>query len=556
MFKKHTFRAAYAGAGISNTHNTYSSDNATTFSVNSESDDLKAFANSHRPNRAPNKSQKPSKKNEKVFEFNFKTMLIAVAAVVALILIVALVFVAANSSGRDIEKENNTYISYSKGGIYYLAVNGTVLEETFENEIELVPALDNSFAYVFENTPDGYVAYILEKKKLTEAITSPVDEIIAYADLEPGIIYKDGNNVNYHSNDNDDIITRNDATASNFIISQDASAVAYTVSSESNANESKLFMYANGVRQSYATNMVPVAVSKGGKHLYAYGISSSDFVTKNLYLIKTLDEEKTSIDSNFYSTNALNIKGDELVYSVITEKGYQTKIYNAKKEKTVSVGGGICLPMMTGNTIKLATFKSTVFENTYIPEGADRSNSATYFVNNAYKSEKISKYNGALNSDGDVFYYIDVEDTLCSIEIGKKNAKIDEIALGVVDFVITEKDSLYYLDDSKYLWFDNPSSGKRQIETQVSDISFNIYSNTLYFEIIDDEYIYSTEEGSGKVVVEFAKDEIDSIPGFIDNGLKRTFTLIYDEPGSTYSIYYTSTGKSFKLIDEGCDSIY
>ena len=140
MFKKHTFRAAYAGAGISNTHNTYSSENTTMFSVNSESDDLNAFANSHRPNRAPNKSRKSNKKSEKVFEFNFKTMLIAVAALVAIILIVALIFVAANSSGRDIEKENNSYLSYSKGGIYYIAVNGTVLEETFENEIELIPS--------------------------------------------------------------------------------------------------------------------------------------------------------------------------------------------------------------------------------------------------------------------------------------------------------------------------------------------------------------------------------------------------------------------------------
>jgi hypothetical protein len=78
----------------------------------------------------------------------------------------------------------------------------------------------------------------------------------------------------------------------------------------------------------------------------------------------------------------------------------------------------------------------------------------------------------------------------------------------------------------------------------------------LYFEIIDDEYIYASEEGSGKIVVEFANYEIDSIPEFINNGLKRTFAVMYDETSSTYSIYYTSTGKSFKLIGEGCDSIY
>ena len=397
MFKKHTFRAAFAGAGISSTSGTCAFDSSATLAVNSESDDLKAFANSHRPRRVPNKPQKNNKKPEKVYEIDLKTILIAAAALVALILLIVIIVSAVNSSGKSIEKENNTYISYSKDGVYYVAVNGSTLDETFENEIEVVPALDNSFAYVFEKTPEGTVAYILQKNNLKEAIKSPSSEIIAYAELTPGIIYRDGNNVNYFSNNNDDIITRNDATANNFVISHDASAIAYTVSSDNNANESKLFMYVNGVRQSYATNMVPVAVSKGGKHLYAYGISSEDFVTKKLYVIKTVDDEKIEIDSNFHSANELNIKGDELVYTLSTQKGYQTKIYNAKKEKAYMIGGGICEPMTAGNTVKLSTFKATVFENTFIPDGADRSYSATYFVNNSYKATKLSKYNGVLN---------------------------------------------------------------------------------------------------------------------------------------------------------------
>ena len=555
MFKKHIYRAAFASDGILSAHNIYQSDNTMTFAVNSESDDLKAFANSHRPRRTPSQQKKPNKKSEKVYEIDLKTILIAAAALVALILLIVMIVVAANSSGSNIEKENNTYVSFEKDGLYYIAVNGTTLDETFDNEIELVPALDNSFAYVFEKTPDGHLAYVLEKKKLNEAIKSPSGEIIAYAELTPGIIYRDGNNINYFSNNNDDILTRNDPTARNFVISQDASAIAYTVSSDNNANESKLFMYANGVRQSYATNMVPVAVSKGGKHLYAYGISSEDFVTKNLYVINTLDDEKLEIDSNFYSANALNIKGDELVYTLSTEKGYQTKIYNTKKEKSYMIGGGICEPMTAGNTVKLATFKSAVFENTFIPDGADRSYSATYFVNKSYKATKLSKYNGTLNSDGDVFYFVDLDDTLYSVEIGKKKAEPEEIAIGVIEFVITEKDNLYYLDDSKYLWFDKLSGGKKQIETQVADISFNVYSNTLYFEIIDDESIYSTEEGSGKIAVKFAKDDIDTIPEFLDNGLKRTFTVVFDAESSTYNIYYTSTGKSFKLIEEECNAV-
>ena len=386
---------------------------------------------------------------------------------------------------------------------------------------------------------------------------SPVTKVLALAELTPGIVYRDGNNVNFYRDDDSDCITRNDATADNFIIAHDASAVAYTTANKDNVDETKLFIYADGVRESYATNMYPVEISKGGKYLYAYGVSSDDFTTKKLYLIKTLDDEKINIASGFDSILDSNIKGDEIVYTVGSfNAGYQSWIFNAKKEKAYKVGGGKCEPIMTENVVKLSTFKNSVLENVFFVDGADPSNSATYVVNKKYASTKVSSYNGKLNSDGDMFYYIDNDETLYYIDLNKKRHEPVEIYLGATEFVITEKDNIYFIDSSEYLWFYKASGGnKKQIETQVSAISFNPYSNILYFEITDDSKIYSTEEGSGKDIVEFSKTEISSIPVFIDQGLKRTFTSVFNEESGLYDLYYTSTGKTFKLIEEGCDYI-
>ncbi len=502
------------------------------------------------------KKRPPQRRNkqEKVFEIDPKIIMIAISAFLALILLVVMIVLVSNTNGKDILKENMTYASFEKDGKYYLSVNGYTLKDTFDNEIELTPALDNSFAYVIETLEDGKKSvYLLEKKKLTEAMNSPVDEIITLAKLKPGVVYRDGNNVNFFSKENDDNITRNDPSAANFIIAHDASAITYTTIDKDDETQTKLYVYTDEGSESYATNMCPVEISKGGKYLYAYG--SVDETTKKLFLINTKEQEPVEIDTGFYEFKDSNINGDEIVYTLSTEKGFQTKIFSAKKSKSYAIGGGICKPMMTANTVMLSTFKETVFENFYFPTASDLSHSATYYVNKKFASKKLATYNGKLNSEGDVFYYTDVDDTLYSIEFGKKNAEAVERATSVKEFVITEKDNIYYIDEDKYLWFCKEAGGNKQIETEVVDLSFNIYSNILYFEIADDENIYSTEEGSGKEIVEFGRNEIGSLPIFSSNGQKRNYAIVKNAENESYNLYYTSTGKTFKLIEDECDNI-
>jgi ribosomal-protein-alanine N-acetyltransferase len=74
--------------------------------------------------------------------------------------------------------ENNAYAYFEKDGLYFLCEDGDIIGSGFENEINVVPALDKSFAYVIEETPEGKVLYLLEDGDLGSycTVTTVLDE--------------------------------------------------------------------------------------------------------------------------------------------------------------------------------------------------------------------------------------------------------------------------------------------------------------------------------------------------------------------------------------------
>ena len=86
-------------------------------------------------------------------------------------------------------------------------------------------------------------------------------------------------------------------------------------------------------------------------------------------------------------------------------------------------------------------------------------------------------------------------------------------------------------------------------------MSLNVYSNILYFDVDDDTKAYCTEEGSAKEIAEFARTEIYTAPEFVDGAQKRTFAYVKNSDTELYDIYYTSSGKTYKLIATDCDYI-
>ncbi|MBE6596119.1 MAG: hypothetical protein E7641_00470 [Ruminococcaceae bacterium] len=487
-----------------------------------------------------------------------KTILIAAASVVAFILLIAIIVVIANSSGSDISLKNNTFISYEQDGRYFVAMNGETIGSGFDNEVELKAAKDNSFAYITEDTSEGYNIYILEKKELTAVVSSPISEVIAFADYEPGIVYRDDTAYHFYSQNDESRITK-DAGAKNFIIAPDASAVVYTRPKDENANESKLYIFSNGVEDSCGkNNMVPVAVSNNGECIYAYGVTSADYVTKKLYVVYPNDGNETiEIQTGFDRIQYTNISGDEILYTVISaESGYQSFIYSAKKDTSYKVGAGICVPLIADKSVVgLSTLKDMVYERSYFNEGSGFAG-ATYYVNKKYETSKISQYNGQLNSSGTFFYFINNDGTLNYIDMDDKNRTAEGLAEGVIEFVVTEKDNIYYLDDDGRLMFYKSSTAKRQkVEDDVVNMTFNSYANVLYFDVDEDTKAYMTEEGSTPEIAKFAKAEISTAPEFVDASQKRTFAYVLNADTDRYDIYYTTTGSTYKLLASNCDDL-
>lgn len=559
MFYNNNLRPAFASANNASVHNSHTKKDFVTFSAaSSETDDFNSFNTSQgsgEMRRPPKKKKKP----QKTFELNLKTVAIAAAVLVAAVLLIVIFVAMANSSSSHLTLKNNSFLSYDIDGTYYVAMNGKTLDQSFENEISLIPADDNSFAYVIEHTSEGDVIYLLEGKELTQIISSPVKEIITMSKFNPGIIYrKDNDAVYFYTAEDEGRITRS-TTAANFIISEDASAIVYTEPDDGDATTSKLYLYVDGGSESLAKNMVPVAVSKGGKYIYAYAnVATETSITKKLYLIKPEEEgEKIEISDNFEDITYLNVKGDEIIYytGISTDK-IRSHIYNAKKNESYEIGAGRCVPTVADpSVVCLSTLKNIVVQNT-IP--ALPGTSATHYINKNYESTLICRYNGTLNSKGDIFYYIDKDDTLRYIDLNDKSRTSEKVFDDVIDFVVTEKDNVYFIMDEldRDLIFYKSSTGKRKtIAGDVTGMTFNEYSNVLYFNVDEDTKAYCTEEGSVKEIAEFDRTEIPVAPTFIDPAQKRSYVYLINPETDLYDIYFTSSGKSFKLVARDCDSV-
>ena len=164
MLNKSDMRPAYAAVGQSSPASNNANINYAAFSASQTvDDDFNAFGDtSAKPNASAAKqkqSQNPQPKRnpqkKKGSPVPTKTILIGVAAVVALILIIALFAAIFSSPGKDILLEDNVYATYIDADDYYhVLANGKEIKHTFEGEVTLTPAKDRSFAYVFEQIID------------------------------------------------------------------------------------------------------------------------------------------------------------------------------------------------------------------------------------------------------------------------------------------------------------------------------------------------------------------------------------------------------------------
>ena len=561
MFSNHTMRpaAAFAGTDATRSYNAnLRQDNAQFQNSASEAEDFHSFhpnagQDEVRRRPQPRNTGRPTNNNNK------KNLIIAISAAIALLLLILVVIGVSLSGTGHITFQDNAYIAYADGdGNFYVSVNGTVLDYKFEGEVEITPAVDNSFAYVTDTSAEGIQIFLLNGKKLETVTTSPVADVIAFSSLNPGVIYSENDRIYlYTEKMGEDMITK-DPTADNFIISGDSSTVIYTSAVENSAGETQLHLYQDGTSTKIAKNSAPVAISNYGDYIYTKAMGKDG--TYSLYLITAKDQEKLLVDksSGFMAITNMNVKGDEVLFCTLGSAGdVYTCLYRFDKHETVQLVKTLLVPAQVDPSIAIyGSFKDTYMEGATNPL-ADGSSTATYYLNKKFEMNKISPFAGKFDPEGKFFYYINGNQALIQLDLKDENYNKISIDEDVLDFALTEKGNVYSLNDQDQLRFYKVSTARTtKIADDITTISMHEYANEIYFTMSDDidVSVFTSKEGSDEEMAKWGSTQITSVPYFSNANSKKTYAYYYDVDNG-WMLFYTANGKSFKLISNDCGAI-
>ena len=498
--------------------------------------------------------------------------------------------------GKDVKFKGNAYLHYvDESGASHVIANGKLVDKDFEGDISLVVAADNSFAYIFDETDEGMVVYLLQGEKLSTLCNGePIDEVIATSTLTPGIVYvktsgSGSHYMSYTEKDGEVQIVRENKDPDNFCISSDGKTVVFTVAGK-NSDERVLCLFTDGyAEQTSVKNAVPVAVSGQGDYIY-YSQEVSGIAKLYVYNVDRSESYEVEESSYFRSIVEMNKKGDEVIFTVerptmqlidpneilsggvIVEEspnenpevivspesnyisGVSSYLYRYKEKKAENrillLGAGEIRP--AGNDPDIAVYAS--FADTYVC-----SDTATYYISGKYqKSTILSKYKGKFSPDSKYLYFVNKDSDLVRMELnGDRGTKI--IGSEVVDFAITDKGNVYYLsiaegDSEGNLYFYNPSTNRPEsLDYEATVISFYDYADRVYYAVADKTTVRVSKNSSNNEIAKFGSVELTSVPYFTDPTSKVTYAIVYDPNYEAYSVYYTSNGDKFSIVQGTSD---
>ncbi|MBO5938190.1 MAG: hypothetical protein J6Q82_01650 [Clostridia bacterium] len=503
-----------------------------------------------------------------------KNIIIAAVVGVLVLLLVAGIVVLALTREHHIMKEDNAFLVYTDSdNDYHLLSNGYEIEKDFEGEVAIEVAADNSFAYVTDTSTEGTYIYLLKGKKLEPLTTSAVDEVLCFASLKPGVIYFDNNKYRLFSQKYGEENITKDLSAKDFMISADGSTVVYTVAKKDAADVRELTLFKDGLNTTLnaKNNCIPAAVSNYGDFVYASFVKD-DTQKLSVFTTKNLDDpqgEPIAESDGFVGVISMNVKGDELLFitSAIRESGEETstKLYRYEKKGdqiATALAKAVLLPKAADPDIVFFDNFSDVYMTAY--RVLDPTARAIYYLDNKYQPTRIASYTlplGVTNDsctidpDGNFLYYINEDVELIQLDLTDDNYATKDIAQDVVEFYVTQKGNIYYLDVDGTLRFREASQRKSsRICDDVTDISFYRYSNTLFFTKEEGESIFSTKEGSDEDIVKMGDAQVTALPEFYNTNSKQSYAAYYDIDNGGI-LLYTSNGKRFKKITNDCQAI-
>ncbi len=605
MFKNNSMRPAYATAGgdVGNaSHFTQNKSDLATFSQ-SEADDFGSFQSAPRakrtskptgPAKKPANKQPKKKSSFKLPAFNFspKVAIIIAASVLALLLLIVGVVAIIAIPKNGIAMKDNAYITYiDSKNVARVAVNGKELKHTFKGEVELIPAKDNSFAYVLDKTDgddnsDGTTTiYILKGSKLEE-LKVPIDEVVVTAEYKPGIVFKHRNSYYHYSAANGEtFISDSGTTPTNFIISGDGSTVLYTKGDDSEG-EMETFYYKGGQSYNISTKEIvpsgqikPKALSNDGNYVYVLATSINsgfDLSTDIGLMYLTVKEKFGDFEFSkaqqimrtytFGDVRAMNEKGNEII--IDATKDGETASYFCVAAKTQpnnpKLAVGIFTPIITSDNIVCPeTLYNTYFTckidataNSDEDEGEDEDEDengsgdeiptdSTYVIkkeNKAPKAVKLADSLGTFSPDGKLFYYLSADGDLFYIELKSKELKPEKKETGVKAYHIVDNGNMYVFHSDSIFYKDGKRSDRVVTFSETDETPGMVSCNNTIYYMKGEKLFASTNSKAEKEVTKSFNQPLVALPTFIQGAGKKAYIMIEDSNGNSH-LYYTSNGK-------------
>ena len=547
------------------------------------------------PNKAPQKGPNRSSGNSFFDKFSkksgFMPIVFAGIAVIALLVIIALIAVACSLPGSSSKKVDTVYFTYiDDEQKYHVVVNGEELKEPFENEIEVIPSADNSFAYVLEKIEDededesGTQIHILKGKKLTTS-EQLADECVSFADLKPGVIYLRDERYYYYTEKSNAPIVAKSSGAKDFIISDNANAIVYTMPSKDDEGTEILRYDQNSVAEDISERVTPLAISADGR--YVYGQISEETGGKyagNLCAIDTKQEEPKLINltpakgnyGTFGEITSMNASGNEIIFYTLSDSGINSFHLNLNKKLISKLGQGVFKhvsvdsAVLTPNTFIGEYFTVQDTAPSYDEDGELEVNETDTYATYCLKKDgakKIADAIGKFSPDGDYFYYIDKNSQLCRIPLSAKDYEksTESVLECITEFSITQKGDVYMFStlgsqDNKpallYFW-DSSTKNTQMISERISQNNMDICANTVYFSEkvkVDGEVstaIYTSTDGTKKSPADFKGIELTKAPTIIMGTGSNGYAYVTDDDGTTM-LFYTTNGKKFNVVSKSC----
>ncbi len=357
-------------------------------------------------------------------------------------------------------------------------------------------------------------------KKIAEDVAdfdlAPVGTGIAYTDLEDTLYL-------YNGSKSQKVY---EEITSFCCISPDGKAVAFTVKGEENT---KAYLY-NGKVQELGKDILPVALSDGGKYVYLQRNTSDN---QAYYVQKGTDSDsRQKLGDNFRSA-IFNTTGTQVLFF----DGSKTYFCENGGERQ-SVSSNRLSALLPENTfIHGSSYAYSNLKNQFYTFSGDTGTNISLLTSKLElesRMKNVSDYE--LQKDGKTLVYTK-NDNLYSANISKSSPEGTKLVDSVNDFVVSQDGkTVMYLDEDRVTYTVKTSGGKA---AKVSEDSYSdaVACGSGFLYVIDSELYYTTGGKGSKV--SGLSDDVQNISNMAQ------YALINCKDGT---IFLTTNGKSVKKI--------